>query len=274
MDDIYQYLKSGRNGTDGFQIVDFSIDDFNNCVCVGLASNTSESQTAFNQVIKSSDAIIFKYSDPGGFELTGSSALYPGSAISYGSAGYRVKKLEVRNGTLVAVPGFITAAHLYEAECSKGNNVNVLHDNVVCGIARADVWKYGGKVDAVFVETDVYFGQIIANTSSTLYSEIDTALAQGHPVSKSGMKTGVTSGVVKNISRGFVWDNKIYTDFGVSNYNSDKGDSGGIVSSIRTGKNYIAGICQGRYTDQTDGKLYSFFCKASNINSALGVTLY
>lgn len=72
MDDIYQYLKSGRNGTDGFEIVDFSIDDFNNCVCVGLASNTSESQTAFSQAIKSSDAIIFKYSDPEGFELTDS----------------------------------------------------------------------------------------------------------------------------------------------------------------------------------------------------------
>lgn len=264
MDDVYQYLKTGRNGKDGFYIVHFALDDYNNRVLVGLSSNTVACRTAFESIIGNSAAFTFETANAAGYELT--SSLNPGSGFAGGSAGFRAKAYTMRG----YVYGFVTAAHC----ATPGFPVYDSNNNII-GTASRTLYQQEGNIDAVFVETKMDFGQIIQNSGGEiLKSGIDANLAQGHPIAKSGKKTGNTTGTVLYISEGFGWDDVIYSDFAVSDYSCDNGDSGGIVYSTRTGSNWIAGICQGRYAVFKDEKVRAFFCKAVNITPAFNLSLY
>ena len=265
MDDIYQYLKTGRNGEDGFYIVHYSLDDYNNRVLVGLASDSEECRTSFQNTIGNSDAFAFESANASGYEFT--AFLQPGAPLRGGSAGFRVRKYE--NGSYIY--GFVAAAHCF----APGEEVYSGVDGSLFGYASPNLHQREGNIDAVFVVSDESFGERIRYSGDEhLRSGIDTNLAQGHTVSKSGKTTQVTTGVIEYASRGFTWDKKNYYDFGVSDYACDKGDSGGIVYTTRSGNNWIAGIVNGRYRLEDDGEIHSFFCKAINITSAFGLSLY
>lgn len=269
MNNIYQYLESNRNGMDGFYIVRYALDDYNNCVVVGLASNTLECRTAFSEIISNSDALVFESADPNGYSLA-YATLFPGSPIGTrngktASIGYR--GLITYNNT--PTYGFITAGHAFQHEDEDA--VKSTDPNTVYGTVR---WlSTSGNVDAAFVASDLEIGDRILFADATLKNSVDVTLAQGRPVAKSGFKTKISTGTVKYISEGVSFDGKNYYDLGVSNYTCDKGDSGGIVYSTRTSNNLIVGICQGKYTI-IDNTQYSYFCKALNINRRFGISLY
>lgn len=106
MNDIYQYLKSGRNGKDGFEIVYYFLDDYNNRVLVGLASDSEKCCVLFKNIIGNSDAYTFKSARGSGFEFN-TNLLSPAGPLDNGSIGFRARKYE--NGSYTY--GFVTAAH-------------------------------------------------------------------------------------------------------------------------------------------------------------------
>lgn len=151
------------------------------------------------------------------------------------------------------------------------------------GYARSDLHQLEGNLDAVFVATyglegtDWVFGdRIYYSEDEYLRSGIDTNLAQGNSISKSGRKTKVTRGIVEYSSGAYDYDGEHFFDFGVANYDASNGDSGGIVYTTRSGNNWIAGIHTGTgfLTEPDDNRLHAVFCKAINITPTFGLSLY
>ena len=63
MDDIYQYLLTGNNGNDGFRIVTYALDDFENRVIVGLSDTSLKNVEAFKKNVSDSAAIEFEQTE-------------------------------------------------------------------------------------------------------------------------------------------------------------------------------------------------------------------
>lgn len=258
MDNIYQHIHKNDEKNDyGFSVVYYAIDDYRNCVIVGLEDITEKSIDAFKTTVVDSDALRFEVADADDV-VEDSSTLNAGGAINLGSVGYRVRKYD--DGTWIY--GFITAAHCY----SPGDYV--YDDGSKVGQA-SDLWQNSGNIDAVFIydldKYDYSVSNTIAYIGGTHEAAIDANLAQGHPITMVGKTTQGENGTVQSISYSF----GDFTDFGASNYNRSSGDSGGIVLSTRiTGKNYIAGIHKGYYST------YSIFTKAINIASEFGLGLH
>lgn len=271
MDKIYQYIQSGRNGEDGFFISSYSLNDYENCIMVGLESTDSMCINAFKMTLGMSP--VYRFIKASSIGLCADAGLNPGVGLSNGSAAFRaVKRESSRN-----LYGFVTAAHV-------ANSTVYDADGYKIGLVHPDMWKRSGNLDATFVVTPndtayTTFGTQIYDTTRTLTSGIDVNLAQGSPVLKSGKETGATYGVITNASFSFTSTdfNTDFSDFYLAKYDSAGGDSGGIVVSTRTGTNWIAGVHHGHYKkDYFDPQLrnQSVFCKASNITREFNISLY
>ena len=265
MDEIYQYTKLPEDQMDPrFSVVSYGLDDYNNCVTVGLEALNPESIAAFQEVVCDSAAITFEFAEPMEFYLT----LNPGIRIdnqdsgTYGSLGYRCST--TLNGKTVY--GFVSAAHCFDT----GDAVGVVNSTVATATSKRQL---GGKMDAVFcqVTSGNSVGTTIASGGGTLKNGVDANLAQGNPISKSGISTGITSGTVTKISVSIIESdtNTQVTDVIFSaDLTAAHGDSGGIVYSTRTGSNYVAGIITGGNSSGSYGS------KAININTGLGLSMY
>lgn len=263
MDAIYQYIESGRNGTEGFNVVNYCIDDFENSVMVGLEEAGLSNIMAFKSAVCDSDALAFSVAAPNSVETD--YRLYPGGGLSNGSIGFRAVKRQNNKETY----GFVTAAHCY----NPGDSVGYPDNPYLLFGTASSLWQYSGNLDAVFIESDYDFSMDINGTDEKLRSAIDGALAQGDSVLKSGKRTGATTGIIRSFSYSFTSEHgKHLTDFGAATYNSDNGDSGGIVASTRTANKYIGGIHHGH--EIVNGVFLSYFCKAINITPTFGLSLY
>ena len=258
MNDIYQYQSSAdqERADTTFQICYYMIDDFNNCVEVGLENVSASSIKAFKKYVSDSDAIVF--SDAEVTDACDDSTLKPGIGLGTGSTGFHIYKYE--NGKYIE--GFVTAAHCYDP----GDTIT--YGTTTVAYAHSSAWQYGGDVDAVFcvLESGNSFSSTIAYIGGTLKDGIDANLAQGNPVTMVGKSTQGTSGTVTSISYSFTYNSTKFTDFVAADYDRNSGDSGGIVISTRTGSNWIAGIHKGVTNSR------SVFSKAQNITNELGLT--
>lgn len=264
MNDIYQYTsRTDTEKDDGFSVVYYAIDDYNNCVDVGLEDISVESIAAFKEAVCDSDALSFKVAVAE--SAVDESVLYPGQEIenhdtnSYASMGFRARKYE--NGSYTY--GFVTAGHAFDW------NDDVYIGSSVVGTVDSSSWQCSGNMDATFIETVSSYSvsTTISYIGGTLTSAIDANLAQGDPVTMVGRTTQGTTGTVQYISYSFTDSGVSWTDLVAASYNSDSGDSGGIVISTSSG-NYISGIHKGRLLQ------YAIYSKAQNITTGFGLSLY
>ena len=209
-----------------------------------------------------SDAVIFEPAD----EVELLTVVKPGggynnlTAGTFGSVGYRCQT--TLNGRTVY--GFVTAAHCLNT----GEYASI--NNTILALATSKR-QFRGSLDAVFcqIQNGHSVGTIITGANETLRNGVDANLAQGHPISKSGVTTGVTSGYVKSLSASYEYNNISFNDMLSSqDLTAQSGDSGGIVYSTRSGSNYVAGTIAAK--DST----YVYCTKAININTILGLSMY
>lgn len=264
MDDIYQYVKVNGTEINNTNIIYYAIDDYNNCVEVGLGDISTLNVTTFKKLICNSDVVTFRLAEGGNFvnDIT----LKPGQGIrglggSY-SLGYGAMKFE--NGKYVK--GFVTAAH-----CLEAGTTQYTTDMTYIARVHETAQRNSGNLDAMFcvlANSGDTVGKSIAYGGGTLKAAADLNYAQGSPLTKVGMSTGKTTGVVKNTSYACAISGVSHTDFVSADYESEAGDSGGLVMSTRNG-NYIAGIHSGHHAIFN----IAVFCKVQNINSAFNLTL-
>lgn len=256
MDDVYQYIENGNNGDDGFNIVSYALDDYNNRVIVGLDNISVSAINAFKATVTDSPAIDFVVVDTD--DISDDTTLKPGLGTDMGSIAFHIYKLENNE----YVEGFVTAAHCYDP----GDPVKV--NGTTVADAHGTAWQYGGNMDAVFcvMRSGHSFSNTISYIGGTLREGIDANLSQGHPVTMVGCSTEGSDGTIQTISYGYTIGGVSFYDLAGSNYTRQGGDSGGIVISTRTGTNWIAGVHKGT------GGGYSAFSKAINITPGLDLT--
>jgi hypothetical protein len=256
MDDILQYIELGKNSTEGFNIISYSLDDYNNRVVVGLEDISVTAINSFKSTISDSPAIEFIKAETQG--IADDTTLKPGLGTDTGSIGFHIYKYENNS----YVEGFVTAAHCYAPDTP------VIVNGTTVADTHEDAWQNHGRLDAVFciMRPGHSFSNTISYIGGTLRDSIDANLSQGHPVTMVGRETRGSSGTITYISHAYSYAGGAYYDLAACNYSRAGGDSGGIVISTRTGLNYIAGIHKG-----TDGT-YSVFTKAPNITQGLGLT--
>lgn len=267
---IMEYFSNSTSIYEGFKAN--YVDVVNNVVVVELKNNNIEEQTWFKENVIDSELITFIQNENINVETSSYNA---GSIFTYYkngtgpyncSIGYRAK----RNGA----EGFVTAAHCVE----KGINYYGY------GTAMAESYSPYEGLDGAFVQLTT--GHSVTNniegTSTTIGTTTSTMPIFGVLVSKSGYKTGVTSGQITNVNYSSVINDK---DQGTSQYwqhlvktsvTNQKGDSGGIVYSSGNPAS-VMGIVHGctLISGSNDCSSYSMsYSRADLINNSLGLTRY
>lgn len=229
--------------------------DADNRIVVYLKNCNESNIQEFKKRILDSDAIMFKQSiDDGTEEATIKAGAKISSSSGSASVGYRVK--------LNGVTGIVTAAHFV----TNGDNVSYSGNT----IGTCTVSVYSGSVDAAFVEVT---GETLSNTidgGSTVLSTTISEPGSGTVINKRGFKTYSTSGTVYSTNASWTINGVNFTNLTAATYDSDNGDSGGVVYSYisSTGTRLTLGIHKGRHNG------YAHYVKANAINSALGTTRY
>ncbi len=236
-------------------IKEFGIKDDKNCIVVRLSDCSNEKVDDFKKQILDEEAIQFETAI-GEYKLQTNinAGCEIETNIAYASVGYRAKK--------DTKEGFVTAAHAVEL------NQDVLKGANKIGTCSARV--YAGEVDAVFVEiTDSsYTPTNVIEGSSNSISE-DTALCiVGEIVFKCGKTTKITSGKVADINVTIDIGGVRFTNLTRASYDSEAGDSGGIVYSNVERKTL------GVHKSRNDDLKLAAFCKADSVNRALGIQRY
>lgn len=106
----------------------------------------------------------------------------------------------------------------------------------------------------------------MGTTLSTTISEPGV----GTVINKRGMKTDATSGKVVSTNASWTINGVTFTNLTSATYDSDNGDSGGIVYSYvsSTGTRLTLGVHKGR----KDGNAH--YVKANELNRSLGTSRY
>lgn len=260
MDTLNDYKFSHPNDIVANNFNEFGLYDSENRVIVKLDDLSDESIKEFKENVCDSDVIEF---EPGSGPIVRDVSVNAGDKISYsgGSAsiGYRVK----RNG----VVGFVTAGH---AADRKGKPIK--YNNTT--FASCEDTQIEGNADAAFcVITNSSYS--LTNTLSGTSNTLSTTISEpgvGTVINKIGMATGHTSGKVLSTNVSVTFSDGLTTSNLTSvDYDSDAGDSGGVVYSYigATGARLTLGIHTGSGSDGT-----GYYTKANEINAAFGTSRY
>ena len=228
------------------------IDEKNNTVFVDLTGSDSQQIDTFKKYVSNSDEIIFN-NEATKITSTSATTWYSGEAIhiydvdngtwSGCSTGFRAKKLSTSGSYWY---GFVTAGHA----CNTGNQVFFMQsaiDEALIGIVVLS--KLNSTVDAAFVAlydgvfemaNEAYYSNSsgsAVNKDHIATNVYFTSVAVGRTLVKNGATTYRTTGAVQSNSydasidygsRGTITVN----DCIKAGYDSDHGDSGGIVYSL------------------------------------------
>lgn len=303
---IVDYNNSFMNNSDELTelmscFVGVGIDDANNKLMVTIKDINDDKIDVFKKYILDSDNVIFYNSEDTITSEEDRYPLWPGTAIFVFnetrntfvrcSMGFRARRLRPDG---LYDEGFVTAGH----GGSRDDQVyflDILHESSFVGdIALSTV---GGSVDAAFVVVDTSEYELSSYAcytdsqggvlgkdkihSLTYFIGVNT----GRELIKNGSTTYRTTGSVTSSSYDAAIEYKIngvpttiiISDCIKSNYNSDDGDSGGIVYSL-----YAAGdteyLVVGIHAGGNDGFLgigrTSITVKISNILSEFGLSFY
>lgn len=245
------------NGTDEFanEFNYYKLSDSENKIIVELEELTDENIAKFKDKVCDSESITFEQATDDGVEEVDINA---GSEItsssSSASVGYRAK----RNG----VAGIVTASHFV-----KSGDIVTANGST---IGSCDASVYSGAVDAAFVKVT---NGTPTNTINGMGTTLSTTISEpgvGTVINKRGMKTESTSGKIVSTNASWTINGVTFTNLTSATYNSDSGDSGGIVYSYvsSTGTRLTLGIHKGR----KDGNAH--YVKANEINRSLGTSRY
>lgn len=238
----------------------FGIYDNQNRIVVSLFDASPEKIAEFKETVCDSSAIIFEEKEN---IINTEVSVNPGNEIQngnyYASMGYRA--------TLDGKDGFVTSAHFADLD-DYITNVNGTR------IARVVARNYGGSADAVFCQmigshtpTNTL---VVDGVSNNLSTQIGLPGVTTH-INKIGATTGHTHGYITATDVSARDDNGVkFTNLTQADFSSDHGDSGGIVYSYigATNTRRTLGIING-----SDGE-YSYYSKATEVNSALGTSRY
>lgn len=176
---------------------------------------------------------------------------------SRGSIGYRAKNSSNE-------VGFVTAGHVGPLF----TNVSLTFDGAEIGYAEQSVV---GGVDAAFIT--LYSGYEITSTltaygMNSIMTTLPIVLVENNGVGKEGSSTFYSTGKVLATGRRITNDGVAINNVTVTDYDSDGGDSGGVV--FDTSFRRLAGIHQGARKDGTE----HYYVVEADIRSSLGVTPY
>lgn len=247
----------------GENVSSIYIDEINNTVVVSLYKCTDEEIEKFKETIIDSSAITFKQDNgytkehnPGG----------PLPASNTCSLGYRAR---VTSNT--STVGIMTAAH-----CSQtgGEVGHVIMNNNGSLFGTVWSWQESGPIDAAFIATPSSVSitnRLNRNSSNNglgpiLSTTVVRNLTVGQWVGKVGIKTNYTVGKITSNSVSVSG----HYDFIGADYESDGGDSGGIVFSGSTSDYKTAGIHSGKIKGTTT----TLFSSAYIINTQFGLSRY
>ncbi|MDR0999740.1 MAG: S1 family peptidase [Clostridiales bacterium] len=237
----------------------FGLFDADNRIIVFLDDLSDEKIQSFKTTVHDSDAIVFKQSVGAMVEEI---SINPGAEITdangIASIGFRAR----RNG----VGGFVTAAHfainLGEAIFCNGA------DMAIC-VAR----QRAGSVDAAFCEvtnSDYTPTNTLNGTDNTLSTKIREP-GVGSIVNKIGRTTGHTYGAIVSTDYTALYsDGTVLTNLTQASYDSEPGDSGGIVYMYFRSREER--LTLGIHTSSNG--TYACYTKANEINLALETSRY
>ena len=244
-------------------IVAVGIREDKNVVFVGIKNCTNEKIEIFKKKICASEAIAFEntqeFEEHTDVKLGG---LITTNANGKLSIGFRCKVL---SSTGSYIKGFVTAAHGIAA----GDDIYFV--GTYLGYVQTRV--YGGYVDAAFVHV-TNTGCEMSNTTLSGAKTLNNgsyvnSFATGATVYKEGYKTQETSGKITSTSETIrSTSGTVISDCVVANYDSDNGDSGGVVFMYSNSKYHVAGIHKG------SSGTGAAFVKVKRIKDALEVILY
>ncbi|ABX42574.1 chymotrypsin family serine protease [Lachnoclostridium phytofermentans] len=253
------------------------IDEVRNAVVVCMMNLSEEKMKAFKTSIINNAAIIFEESGELREEAT---TLYTGQEIQINNGGtyylYSIGFRAWKSTSSGTIYGFVTAGH--------GNAVSDnVYDTSSNLIGYVESRQYSGSIDASFIKItkDYSVSNTIkysdssgttsgANTITGSY--YITSLATGSTVYKCGRTTYLTSGTVKSSSDSWTINGTTFTDLLKCDYNSDGGDSGGVVYTYFNNMYELAAIHKGSSSFLIWHSSYSV--KATNIISGMSVMLY
>lgn len=247
-----------------------SIDQKNNCIVITLKKVTDNTKKRFIEVFEEKD-VQFKESSQKSIinEKTSvkpgaSFAIYKSSAYYYGrSVGPRLAYQKSDGSTIY---GFLTAAHCVD---EKGQIIYYKAGEKYIKYGKVSLYKCSGCADAAFVKqtntTDFTTSRYTAYSNSSgsktekykacqncAYAGLGCDIVQGATVYKCGRTTYLTKGKIDTFPTSFDYDGVHFKNFIEATYNSQGGDSGGVVFTIHssTANTYdVAGVHRGRYGD-------------------------
>lgn len=271
MDIINDYAIKNKNATSA-NLSAWCVSETKNAVEVFLYDTTSSAIAEFKANVTNSDAIIFLQ---GEHFVEESTHLYAGGKMSlglitdttimeppFGSYGFRAREKSGNHRV-----GMVTAAHVIGV-----NEYAYLWDETV-GICTQSV--RGGSVDAAFVavaDTSEYVpSNYMFGTTLDVLSTSTSLPGTGTIINLRGAKSGSQSGHIINTKFSYTTsDGIVHTNMTAASYESDSGDSGGIIYTYvsSTGTRYTVGIHKGYYGT------YKIYSKATNVLSMLNLERY
>lgn len=172
--------------------------------------------------------------------------------------------------------GFITSGHVIGVLELAYNNNNAINAHSI-GTCEMSIMEGEYKTDAAFVSVnDNVFISLVTPNNNVLSQSNAPILKKGDGVSKEGYTTGYKKGKVTGVGYGDVftaeYPNRPSVTYAVDNlviasYDSDKGDSGGVVYSD---SRYVVGIHMGSH--KAKGEHY--YVRISDALKALNATAY
>lgn len=238
----------------------FGIYDNQNRIVVSLFNASPEKIEEFKEAVCDSPVIVFEEKQN---VLNTEASVNPGNKIQngdyYASMGYRA--------TLDGEDGFVTSAHFADMN-------DYITNASGTRIAKVVARNYGGSADAVFCQmigshtpTNTL---VVDGVSNNLSTQISLPGVSTH-INKIGATTGHTDGYVISTDVSARDNNGVrFTNLTQADFHTEGGDSGGIVYSYigSTNTRLTLGIINGG-----DGE-YSYYSKATEVNSALGTSRY
>ena len=262
-DQILAYFFSDENNI----ISGLYIDVISNRVVVELMNFTEKEIQEFKNLVTNSSMVSFK----NGRKFESISTVNPGayfksSASHECSYGYRARNSAGQEGV-------VTAAHCFPDKKSGS----------IPSVGPVKNWQCSGKMDAAFVQNTK--GATLTNNLAvkpttgniTTIGPKIAVVRVGQAIAKVGFVTGYTTGTVTATSySGTIpgCENATVTDLVMTSMHAEHGDSGGIVMELQHEFNFgynTMGICTAVHKEIPN---ITLFTKASNINSAFGLTRY